>query len=96
MLLKVLQRLLLTLKTNIWNRMIQIRVWPLLRSRFPAFIDVGLYLNVQAIEIDNILKLRLITDPWHPHPEPTFTFPAEGPRRLRFQMQWFGQNLWIE
>jgi len=58
-----------------------------------SIYDVGLYLNVPSNAIDNGLKLRLLTDPWHP--EPTFTFPAEGPRRLRFQMQWLSQNPWL-
>jgi hypothetical protein len=56
--------------------------------------DVGLYLNVSSEDnIDNSLKLKLITEPWHP--EATFSFPAEGPRRLRFQMQWLNQNPWL-
>lgn len=55
--------------------------------------DVGLYLNAPITDVDDSLKLKLITEPWCP--DSSFSFPVEGPRRLRFQMLWLKQHPWL-
>jgi hypothetical protein len=57
-------------------------------SKSPASskFDIGLYLTAPNTDVDDSLKLKLTTEPWIP--EPSFSFPVEGSRRLRFQMHW--------